>query len=621
MNKPLHRRGNTDPQKRSTIPIPIAIYNQRQDQHQNQNQNSRNKMMITTSTSPTSPSSSRLKSQTPLPFSQIAVLMGVRLAEPIIFPFVNQMVEELGVTDNPDRVGFYSGLVESVFAFVQFFTVYHWAKMSDKVGRKPVILFGLIGVVISGSLFGLATSFWMMIFFRCLSGALNGNVAVVRAAIGDVTDSTNSTEAFAMYGLTWTVGAIIGNALGGGLSHPYERFPSWFGSFEIFRIHPYLLPCLVTAGGTLIGIIFCLVFYQESLPSISHSNNSSRRPLSFPLLSFKSFKGHKRHFSSSSLVSEAETLVDGNNDDSSRDILSKLPRGEDGPEPEYHHSIGSGQGKQGPEWGFWRLMEIRKVRVMAATGFLNAFVQGAWGAASLLFFFDRNNGLSMSASAIGTAFAINGLWTILCQIILLNRIRRWLGISLGYKVLTIGWIFVWLLLPTLRTILLATEDPLPSPNPSTQFGSNDKLQFGETRGWIISISVNLYLSFVTIVNMTGSLLMVLINTSAPDKAALGAINGIATAVGCMARVIGPSLISALFAYSMDTNLLGGRAWWIFMILMSLVNLVVSFLVDKDEVDVAYSTSTDEVSMSLLQDREDDEESTTSVEGGRRELPI
>ncbi len=49
-----------------------------------------------------------------------------------------------------------------------------------------------------------------MILFRSLSGALNGNVAVVKAAIGDITDDSNSTEAFALFGLTWTVGSIIG---------------------------------------------------------------------------------------------------------------------------------------------------------------------------------------------------------------------------------------------------------------------------------------------------------------------------------------------------------------------------------------------------------------------------
>ena len=50
----------------------------------------------------------------------------------------------------------------------------------------------------------------MMIVIRSFSGALNGNVAVIKASLGDITDESNSTEAFAMYGLTWTVGSIIG---------------------------------------------------------------------------------------------------------------------------------------------------------------------------------------------------------------------------------------------------------------------------------------------------------------------------------------------------------------------------------------------------------------------------
>ncbi|WVF72209.1 hypothetical protein IAT40_007021 [Kwoniella sp. CBS 6097] len=549
--------------------------------------------------SPSSPAKSR--AQTPLPFAQIATLMGVRLAEPIIFPFVNQMVEELGVTDNPDRVGFYSGLVESVFAFVQFFTVYHWAKLSDKVGRKPVILLGLAGVAFSGSIFGLATSFWMMILFRSLSGALNGNVAVIRAAIGDITDESNSTEAFAMYGLTWTVGSIMGNGLGGLLSHPYERFPAWFGSFEILKVHPYLFPCLVTAGLTLLGIIFCLIFYRESLPSLAYKNRTKGRlSISIPLSGLKTIfsptsSKHHRHFSTSSLVSEAETLVDPNeNRDTELDperLLAKLPRGEDGPEP-----ISSPVGGRRGEWGFWELMGLKKVRVMAATGFLNAFVQGAWGAASLLFFFDRNNGLGMSPSAIGAAFAINGFWTIACQLLFLHRIRRWLGIAKGYKVLSIGWVFVWLFLPLLRNVLVATEDPVDPPE---EYG---KPQYPDQRGWQVSICVNLYLSFVTIVGMTGSLLMVLINIASPDKSALGAINGIGTAVGCMARVIGPSLISALFAYSMDTMFLGGRAWWIFMVIMSLINTGVSWLVEPERTAVV-----DDVQMGLLTDHDGDED--------------
>ncbi|ODO10776.1 hypothetical protein I350_01374 [Cryptococcus amylolentus CBS 6273] len=525
---------------------------------------------------------------TPLPVAQITVLMAVRLAEPIaynvIFPFVNQMVEELGVTDNPDRVGFYSGLVESVFAFVQFFTVYHWAKMSDKIGRKPVLLLGLTGVAISGSLFGLAKSFWAMIVFRSLSGALNGNVAVIKAAIGDITDDSNSTEAFAMYGLTWIVGTMIGNAMGGTLSHPYERLPNWFGSFTLLQEYPYLLrksltpcPCLVAAGLTVIGILFSLLFYHESLPGLA----TPHRPALFPLhidtglsrLSsslpspFSPFSrspaSHKRQASMASLVSESETLVDS---EGTQDLLGKSKDG------------------NGGEWTFPELMRFKKVRVMVGTQFLNSFMQGAWGAAVLLFFFDRHNGLGMSASAIGLSLALNGLWTILCQILLLSRIRRWFGISMGYKVLSAGWPLIWLILPLLRNVLTATETPLPPPE-DDQY--THPLLYPETRGWPTAICVNLYLSLSSVVAISSSLLMAVVNYSSPDRTALGAINGISTAAGCMARVIGPSSVSALFAISMDGQVMNGRLWWIVMVGMSLINLGVCCLLENDPSGSAY----------------------------------
>jgi len=131
----------------------------------------------------------------------------------------------------------------------------------------------------------------------------------------------------------------------------------------------------------------------------------------------------------------------------------------------------------------------------------------------------------MSPSAIGTASALNGLWTVVAQLTMLNRIRRWLGISRAYKTLTFGWIIVWLLLPNLRTLMEMTETPLPRNHP------HEPLLYPPVRGWITSIGVNLMLSFVTIVGLSNSLLMVLINFSSPDRSALGAVNGISTAVG------------------------------------------------------------------------------------------
>lgn len=507
-----------------------------------------------------------------LPFGQIGTLMGVRLAEPIaytvIFPFINQMVEELGVTDNPDKIGFYSGLVESCFALVQSFTVYHWATLSDRIGRKPVILSGLTGASISISLFGLSTSFWGMIVVRSLSGALNGNVAVIKAAIGDITDETNSVDAFAMYGLTWQTGSIIGNAVGGTLSHPYERFPALFGDFEVFRIYPYLLPCLVATASTLIGITFAIFVYRESLPSLARNPNRPSLLSLLPLTGTRSF--HRRNESLASATSETETLVDPGSpiSPSAQALMAKLPQG-----------IDQGAGYPAPlnkKWGFWELMAHRPVQIMSCTMFLTSFVQGAWGAVSLLFFFDKNNGLGMSASAIGTALSINGLWTIACQLLVLNRVRRLFGIARAYKVLSAGWLLIFFLLPLLRPVMEATETPIESDN------EYDPVRYPASRGWITSICVNLLLCFVTLCGMGNSLLMVLINYSSPDKTALGAVNGIQTSIGCMARVAGPSLVSALFAISMDGKVLGGRLWWIFMVGATVVNLAVALLVKHDE---------------------------------------
>ena len=139
--------------------------------------------------------------------------------------------------------------------------------------------------------------------------------------------------------------------------------------------------------------------------------------------------------------------------------------------------------------------------------------------------------LTDQTTAIGYALAINGFWSIACQMLLLTRIRRLLGISLAYKLLSLGWILVWLLLPLLRNVLEATETPLPVVD------DMDYIRYPAERGWWTAIAVNLMLSFVTFVGMSGSLLMVLVNMASPDKTAYGAVNGIGTAVGVSAASI------------------------------------------------------------------------------------
>lgn len=85
--------------------------------------------------SQTSPPPAKLHpSSTPLPTAQLVCLCLIRLVDPIaftqIFPYINEMMAHLHLTNDPSRVGFYSGLAESVFSICSLFSIYQWARLS-----------------------------------------------------------------------------------------------------------------------------------------------------------------------------------------------------------------------------------------------------------------------------------------------------------------------------------------------------------------------------------------------------------------------------------------------------------------------------------------------------------
>lgn len=136
--------------------------------------------------------------------------------------------------------------------------------------------------------------------------------------------------------------------MGGYLSHPYEQLPSLFGNVDLFRSYPYLLPCLVAAGMTLLGIVFCHIYYTESLPNPSSYRRSSKS------LSLRDIS-HRR---SSSVISDTDTLVDP----STENLLSKTQDNAD---------LTMMPGER-DEWGFWDLMAYKPVQILSTTMFMNS---------------------------------------------------------------------------------------------------------------------------------------------------------------------------------------------------------------------------------------------------------
>ncbi|KAG9050198.1 hypothetical protein FS837_007096 [Tulasnella sp. UAMH 9824] len=220
------------------------------------------------------------KPVTPLPKFQLAIVLFARLAEPIaytqIFPYINAMVEELHIAP-PKQVGFYSGLIDSLFALTQLCTIVHWGSLSDRIGRRPVILIGMSGVSVATLFFGLSNTLWQLLLSRALIGALCGNVAffaspsVIQSVVSDITDETNQNKAFALPSLVWYMGAIIGPLIGGLLSHPAEKYPNVFGNIPLLKKRPFFLPCFVSVLITITAMLVTVFFLEESLPRITRA--------------------------------------------------------------------------------------------------------------------------------------------------------------------------------------------------------------------------------------------------------------------------------------------------------------------------------------------------------------
>ncbi|KAG1781009.1 major facilitator superfamily domain-containing protein [Suillus placidus] len=217
------------------------------------------------------------KPRTPLPWRQFSMLLVLQIAEPmtaqVISPFAPQLIRDIGITHGDEAlVSFYVGMLYSLFFATEALTIFHWSRLSDYIGRKPVLLIGLFGLSLSMICFGLSKTFWSLVISRCLNGALNGNIGVMKSMTAEMTDSTNMAHAWAFIPLAWSSGSTLGPLIGGELARPADRFPNIFGGSEFLKEYPYFLPCAVPAiVSALTWIVIFLYLKETTTPQINIS--------------------------------------------------------------------------------------------------------------------------------------------------------------------------------------------------------------------------------------------------------------------------------------------------------------------------------------------------------------
>ncbi|CAO2147531.1 unnamed protein product, partial [Urochloa humidicola] len=140
-----------------------------------------------------------------------------------LFPFLYFMIRDLNVAKRTEDIGFYAGFVGASFMLGRCLTSTAWGIAADRIGRKPVVVFGIFSVVVFNTLFGLSISYWMAISTRFLLGALNGLLGPIKAYAIEVCRPEHEALALSLVSTAWGIGLIIGPALGGYLAMVQQR--------------------------------------------------------------------------------------------------------------------------------------------------------------------------------------------------------------------------------------------------------------------------------------------------------------------------------------------------------------------------------------------------------------
>jgi ferrochelatase len=210
-------------------------------------------------------------------------------------------IENLAATGGAGKleaIVLFGGALGALYSLLQFVAAPIWGTISDRIGRKPVLLVSVFGLALSYLMWFFAGSFTTLIIARIIGGIMGGNISTATAVVADVTTKENRSKGMATIGIAFALGFIIGPAMGGIMS--MFDLTTYYPVLAEYGVNPFSMAAGIAFVLSVFNLYFLFKNFNESLPKEKRGKHDSERtfnplalfrPLPFPGINLTNF-GH-----------------------------------------------------------------------------------------------------------------------------------------------------------------------------------------------------------------------------------------------------------------------------------------------------------------------------------------